>query len=138
MVVFRHRRNLKLFVLLLAFPALLTGCCSTCNSISGRYSETPNLTEVIAEDGMTQVVSPVHIDGNLKQKMEQRGVQSGCGEFFWSSWYNDGPEEMIYGRPAAWEASAVQPTPRSSKAAHRITNSRPTMVVKPDVPDHEI
>ncbi|MBA62765.1 MAG: hypothetical protein CMJ76_10420 [Planctomycetaceae bacterium] len=94
--------------------------------------------DVVASEAMMRVSSPARINGNLKQKMEERGKKSGCGEFFWSSWYNDGPAEMSYSRPEPCEENTIHVSRHSSKAAHRIINSRPAVRVASIDLDDEI
>ncbi len=36
----------------------------------------------------------------LRERIEARGRQNGCGEFFWSSWHNDPPALADYAMPA--------------------------------------
>jgi len=116
----------------IATIVLLTGCCSTCPSISGRFSDSLLSTDIVNVESDARAASPVYLQGSLKTKMDERGRKSGCGEFFWSSWYNDGPEHAIYQRPEPCDESdtvvEVDATRHSlSKPAHRIINSRRTM-----------
>ena len=139
----RQRHYLPLFVLFFGLSILLTGCCGTCTSLSGRYSEAAMPMGVAISDGVIDVSNPIHVHGKFKQSMEERGRKSGCGEFFWSSWYNDGPEETLYSHSSSVEEvesmSVIQPTPRtSSKAAHRIINSRPSARIASIELDSEI
>ena len=139
----RYRHHLMLFVLFFGLSFLLTGCCGTCTSLSGRYSEATMPMGLDIPDGAADVSNSTHLHGKLKQTMEDRGRKAGCGEFFWSSWYNDGPEETLFSHPSLGEEveviSVMQPTRRtSSKAAHRITNSRPSVRVASLELDSEI
>ena len=89
-------------------------------------------TDIVNVESDARAASPVYLQGSLKTKMDERGRKSGCGEFFWSSWYNDGPEHAIYQRPEPCDESdtvvEVDATRHSlSKPAHRIINSRRTM-----------
>ncbi len=92
----RQRHKILSILVFVATAPILTGCCSTCPSLSGRHSDMHMQTESVVLNGDLHVSHPKHIHGSLKEKMEARGVKSGCGEFFWSSWYNDGPEATVY------------------------------------------
>ena len=110
----------------------LAGCCSTCPSISGRFSNSPLPTDSVNVESGVRVVSPIYLQGALKTKMDERGRTSGCGEFFWSSWYNDGPEHGIYQRSEPCDESdtvvEIDSTFHpSSKPSHQIINSRRTL-----------
>ena len=116
----------------LATIVLLTGCCSTCPSISGRLSDSPLPTPIVETEGSALIASPIQLHGSLKAKMDERGRKSGCGEFFWSSWYNDGPEHEIYqvAEPCHQTETVIGVhvnSHPSSKPSHRIINSRRAM-----------
>ena len=86
---------------------------------------------VAISDGVIDGSNPIHVHGKFKQSMEERGRKSGCGEFFWSSWYNDGPEDVLYPQTVSIEEEvtcSVKPTRAvTSKAAHRIIQGRPNI-----------
>ncbi len=163
----RQRQIVINSALFLAFAVLLTGCCSTCSSLSGRHSEMPMPSDSSVVSSMTRLVTPKRLEGSLKRKMEERGVLSGCGEFFWSSWFNDGPDKVAdsWGEPDVEENFLTLPRrilPQrilpgsilpgvilskdvptrsvlpSSKAAHRVTEShRPVRMASTEL-DNEI
>ena len=68
----------------IATIVLLTGCCSTCPSISGRFSDSLLSTDIVNVESDARAASPVYLQGLLKTKMDERGRKSGCGEFFWA------------------------------------------------------
>lgn len=120
----------RIFLVFCTAPLLL-GCCSTCPSLSGRHADELFVGETVIPPQGTMSSTAKHLNGVLKQKMEARGMSSGCGEFFWSSWYNDGPEDLLYPQTVSIEEEvtcSVKPTRAgTSKAAHRIIQGRPNI-----------
>ena len=130
-------------ILSLATIVLLTGCCSTCPSISGRLSDSPLPTPIVETEGSARIASPIQLHGSLKAKLDERGRKSGCGEFFWSSWYNDGPEHEIYqvAEPCHETETVIGGhvnSHPSSKPSHRIISSRQTVRLATAELDDEI